>query len=130
MAPRAPRTYRVIVPEIPMARNKRERAHWALRRSEKQTWLEFIAYLGGRRIPTCRLGEHRTVQIHFDKGPRGKLDDDDNLPGRCKSILDCLTELGVLWDDDPKHCHLERTTQTARSDERRTIISITIGETQ
>lgn len=121
-------TYTIVVPDdLPPAANRRERQHWAMHAKTKKQWVEYMAYLGGRRIPQAKPGNRRRVSIHLEKGSRGKYDDEGNLDYRSKVILDALVELQILWDDDPSHLDYGGVQQTVTPGARKqTKVEVTI----
>lgn len=54
-----------------------------------------------------------------------RLLDPDNLQGGVKPLVDCIKEVGLIWDDSPDWLELDvRQQQVARKDEQRTEIEI------
>lgn len=97
------------------------REHWRTIHRAKATWTEIITYLPeARRIPYATRGEHRHTHITFERpGPES---DHDNAASRCKVILDALVRVGLLHDDNPKHCTLHVATRSSRT--TRTIVTL------
>lgn len=119
-------THQIIIDDrLPPSGNTWERWHWRRRQAEKHDWTTFCKFLGGREIPPATPGEVRSVQIHLDMGPRGKLDDAGNRDYRSKAILDALVDLRIIHDDDPRHLRYDLVTQLAPTKRKRTVITIT-----
>lgn len=116
--------HRIEVPDLPPSANQRERRHWSESRADKTKWVEYLAYLGGRRIPKAKPGEKRTVTITLEKGPHGKRDDPGNLPYRSKVILDALVELQIIFDDDVKHLDFDPIRERLGTPHKQTIVEV------
>jgi hypothetical protein len=67
---------------------------------------EWKKALSGAEYHLGRAHGMRRVEIVRYVASRGHLMDKDNAYGGCKPLLDCLTALGVLIDDDLTHLDL------------------------
>ena len=82
---------------VTFSQNRVDRMHWSVRREDKHQWgwkiKQAIGYIENaaeepRRVEIVRVGK-RTI-------------DQCNIPSGCKGLIDCLTELGHLYDDSPQ----------------------------
>lgn len=131
--------HRVVIQQIPMSMNKRERSPWATRHREKRTLEHEIgwAMLASRvrRVAPPRIHmtgayadectpQRRRVAITVCKSSRGKPDDPANRDSRAKSILDCLVNLGYLVDDSDTWLDWQGVREEIGHDTAHTIIEI------
>lgn len=96
-----PAEWRLVMQgRLPMSMNERERcSHWK-RRSELLHITEELMWLAReQRVP--RAVGRRSVQVVLHKSLRSRVTDDPaNRDSRAKSVLDALTRLGLLVDDN------------------------------
>jgi hypothetical protein len=86
-----------------------QRLCWAFIQGSDRQWLMAMADLKKRM----------RVDVNF---AHTKLDDPDNLPGRCKVLLDGLVRLQFLANDDPLHIELHVTQIKIRQNETTLVI--------
>jgi hypothetical protein len=83
------------------SQNILDRMHWVKRYQIKNEWHSRIRSAKGfLKIPKATGPRSLRVERHG----RGTLDT-ANLIGGLKGIQDCLVELGLFLDDNPKHLH-------------------------
>jgi Holliday junction resolvase RusA-like endonuclease len=98
-------TIEIVVPEVAPSLNRLMRLHWAARRRLLKKW-EWIMYVETYRVrgPTAVKFEGK-LSVRITRRSRKTLDH-DNLYGSAKLILDAMTSVGLLLDDDPAHIEL------------------------
>jgi hypothetical protein len=80
------------------SQNTREGQHWAKRHREKCAWWWSIrAARGFLAIPRATGRRRLTIERHARTRPQ----DEANVHGGCKGLVDDLVELGLLVDDSP-----------------------------
>lgn len=85
---------------LPMSMNERERAHYWRRHQELEQITTDLMWLAReQKIPPATT--RRGVQVTIHKSTRSRVRDDPaNRDSRAKSILDALTRLHLLKDDN------------------------------
>lgn len=85
---------------LPMSMNERERAHyWRRHRELEQITTDLMWLAREQKIPPATT--RRGVQVTIHKSTRSRVRDDPaNRDSRAKAILDALTRLHLLKDDN------------------------------
>jgi len=113
-----------ITGRIPMSMNQRERcSHWYRNRerAELTTLLKYLAL--AERVP--QASGRRSVRVTIHKTMRSRVKDDPaNRDSRAKSILDALTSLGLLVDDNEKWLDWRGVVEGERQKELATVVEI------
>lgn len=91
-------------------RNMWQRTLWAFIQGSDRQWL----------LAMADLKKKMRVDVTF---AHTKMDDPDNLPGRCKVLLDGLVRNGFLANDDPAHIELHVMQIKIRQNETTLVIS-------
>lgn len=110
-----------------MSMNQRERtSHWTRHRElvELTTELKYLAL--EQKIPQATT--RRSVKVTIHKTTRSRVRDDPaNRDSRAKSILDALTTLGLLVDDNDQWLNWQGVEEGKRLPELATVITISEG---
>lgn len=108
-----------------MSMNQRERcSHWKRHRElgEITTELKYLA--AAQKVP--RAVSRRSVRVTIHKTTRSRVRDDPaNRDSRAKSILDALTTLGLLIDDNDTHLDWQGVIEGERLPTLTTVVQIT-----
>lgn len=81
------------------SQNVRDGQHWALRRRVKRDWSMLIrAASTFLKIPKAKGKRRLTIERHHRNGQH---QDEANIHGGCKGIVDCLVLWQLLVDDAP-----------------------------
>jgi len=81
------------------SQNTRDAQHWARRHRDKGVWWWSIrAAEGFLAIPRAATPRRLTLERHARTRPQ----DEANVHGGCKGLVDDLVQLGLLVDDSPK----------------------------
>ena len=82
------------------SQNTRDGQHWAMRRRVKADWFMLIrAASTFLAIPKAKGKRLLTIERHHRKGQH---QDEANIHGGCKGVVDCLVAWGLLVDDAPE----------------------------
>lgn len=99
MRPELP--FRVSFDRHVESQNKTTYSHWSKHFADKKDWLRRVqkafADYHGMRLPWSSWA---LVRVYSS---RRRLMDFANFVGGAKPLIDCLTECGVIYDDDPLH---------------------------
>lgn len=113
----------ICIPDTPPSNNeflgKNKRFQYA---TAKQHW-EKMVYAYGRNLKPDKPYHHATVHIHYTF-PDKRRRDPDNYSG--KMLLDPLTKLGIIRDDNFGAIRLELSAESEKG-KRETKIMITEG---
>ena len=91
-------TWRLVIPLPSPSQNTRDKQHWTTRRSEKTMWWKAIRAAPGFLLVPRAAGKRRlTIERHARTRPQ----DEANVHGGCKGLVDDLVLLGLLVDDSP-----------------------------
>jgi hypothetical protein len=91
-------TLRIDVPTP--SQNTRDGQHWAMRRRVKADWFMLIrAASTFLSIPKAKGKRRLTIERHHRAGHH---QDEANIHGGCKGIVDCLVLWQLLVDDAPE----------------------------
>ncbi len=109
----------VIAREIP-SQNKRDRWHWRDRSADRDTWAIMM------RAAVRSLPRRPTVKMHvrIDSLRARLIEDDANLRGGAKGMVDSLVRLGFVHDDSNTWAHFDYHQQQAPKALRCTRIRI------
>ena len=117
-------TWTLTLPMLPMSGNKRDTTHWTKRHRERKQIGTAIGWLLLEQRVSPAMGKRRvTITIHKTKRSR-RLDDQPNLDGRSKAILDALVEHSALIDDSPMWLDFPRVIEGEKRDTEQTVITI------
>lgn len=95
-------TWTLELTRLPLSGNKRDRSHWAVKNKELRELVTEIGWLArAAKIPEATGKRYVRIELHKKRGVRP--DDEGNIDARSKGILDALTRLCLLIDDDPTH---------------------------
>ena len=124
------RSLSFILPFATESLNKRDRKHWAVKRSDKTRLANEVRVgIGGPRyFPHPPFARARIV---VERCSAGQLDP-DNLAASCKGLLDVLclpsrthpTGLGIIVDDSPAHIELVLRQSPAPRGSASTIVTV------
>ena len=98
---------------LPRSANRVLRAHWGARCRERDSWIEYVHSVSGRRPRPVDRKVRLEVTVH-----RRKLQDPDNANASVKPLLDALKRTGWLRDDSPRWLDLS-VTEAVEKDRRR-----------
>lgn len=114
---------------LPMSMNERERAsHWTRHRELQQITTELMWLAREQRIPPATT--RRAVQVTIHKSTRSRVRDDPaNRDSRAKAILDALTHLGLLINDNDTHLDWRGVTEGDKHPHKATTVTITESPT-
>ena len=119
--------YILAIPDyIPRSPNASARKHYGRTMDESRFWNAVIGQKAyENQVPRAGIitGFHAFVTITIQKPGKVRLRDKDNLYASVKHLLDALTRLRIIEDDNPRHCTLHVVEENGHK-KYATIISI------
>ncbi len=92
--------------EIPLgiqSENKIRTTHWSKRNPQKGLWKMFIRKgMRHQKMKDATKGQKFKITVLHVRPAKNQIKDSDNMLGGFKSVQDCLSEEGFIWDDTMK----------------------------